>query len=355
MEIKVDVHWRDHVALTTEVYRHYHQYRDSMSLMIKDIVSGESLFSRHIEKSLVGVYDSGKLLASAMLISSEKFPDYLSMAFFEALDNPAAVMMLLDHAKTSAAARGIGTVIAGINGHMNYGMGLLCDNFDKPVSFGSAFNPPYYYNILKGYADKEHDLTSYVFDLASIDFAKFQALFDRLNKRFKYRVANFKHLEREIESYTRLINGCFGDHPFYWERTTAENYEMYEAFRLFWRGENLIIAEDEGQAVGYILWHPDFNELIPPGKSIGLTTFLKYRIGWPKITRYKIAEIGVLPQYHGSGLIFGLLHNCFNLAKDRYFQCESGWIMNDNFLSRSLTSHFGGTEYKHYKVLEFCV
>lgn len=355
MEIKLDIPWRDYVALTTEVYRQCHQYRDCASPMIKDIVGGKSLFSRYIEKSLVGVYDGGKLLASAMLISSEKLPGYLSIAFLEALDDSSAIMTLLDHAKKSAAARGISTVIVGINGHMNYGMGLLCDNFDKPVSFGSTFNPPYYYSNLKGQADNEHDLTTYVFDLALIDFAKYQSLFDRLSRRFKYRVADVKQLRREVEIYTRLANECFWDHPLYWERTTDENYEIYEAFRPFWRGENLIIAEDGGRAVGYVLWHADLNELIPPGKSIGLTTFLKYRIGWPKITRYKIAEIGVLPKYQGSGLIFGLLHNCFNLAKDRYLQCESGWIMDDNFLSRSLISHFGGTEYKHYKVLEICV
>ncbi|MDR7868541.1 MAG: GNAT family N-acetyltransferase [Sporomusaceae bacterium] len=355
MEIRPDFEWRDYGALTTDIYRHYHQYRDSMSPLIKDIVSGQSPFSRHIEKSLAGVYDGGKLLAATVLISSEKLPGYLSMAFFEALDDRTAIMMLLDHAKRSAAARGIGKVIVGINGHMNYGMGLLCDNFDKPVSFWSSFNPPYYYDYLKGHADNEHGLASYVFDLASLGFVKYRSLFARLNKRFKYRVADFKQLEREVEIYTRLINECFEEHPLYWERTKEENGEMYEALRPFLRGEHLIFAEDEGRAVGYVLWHPDLNELITPGKSIGLATLIKYRIGWPRITRFKVAEIGVLPKYRGSGLIFGLLHNCFCLAKDRYSQCESGWIMDENFPSRSLISHFGGTEYKHYKVLEFDV
>lgn len=353
MEIKQDVSWRDYVRLTNQVYRHYPQYRDSMSPMLKEIVSGNSSFSRQVEKSWAGVYESDNLLASALLISSEQQPDFLSMAFFEALDNPAAATILLEHAKKTASTRGIGKVVVGINGHMNYGMGLLCDSFDQPASFWSAFNPPYYYNNYKNHADKEHDLTSFLFDLAAMDFAKFQALFDRINKRFTFRKANLNQLTREIELYTQLINGCFGDHPFYWERTLAENYEMVQALLPFLQGENLIIAEDAGQAVGYVLWHPDFNELIPPGKSIGLTTLLKYRIGWPKISRFKIAEIGVLPKYKGSGLIFGLLHSCFNATKNRFPQCESGWVMNENFLSRSLSRHFGGREYKHYKVLEF--
>jgi len=99
MEIKQDVSWRDYVRLTNQVYRHYPQYRDSMSPMLKEIVSGNSSFSRQVEKSWAGVYESDNLLASALLISSEQQPDFLSMAFFEALDNPAAATILLEHAK----------------------------------------------------------------------------------------------------------------------------------------------------------------------------------------------------------------------------------------------------------------
>ena len=355
MEVKLDVPWRDYVALTNEVYRLYPQYRDSMSPMIKDIVSGKSLFSRQIEQSWAGVYDNGKLLAAAMLISRKQHPDYLSLAFFESLDDSSAVRLLLDQAKRTAATRGIGTGVAGINGHMNYGMGFLCDNFDHRPSFLSTFNPPYYYHNFKDIADKEHGLTSYIFDLAAMDFAKFKAIFARLNKRITYRTVDLKKLKQEMETYTHLINACFGEHPFYWERTPEENFEMVEAFRPFMRGENLIFAEQDGQPVGYILWHPDFNELISAGKSIGLTTLIKYYIGWPRITRFKVAEIGVLPKFKGSGLIFGLFHHCFTFAQERFVQCESGWVLNDNILSGSLAPHFGGSEYKHYKVLEFSV
>ncbi len=139
-------------------------------------------------------------------------------------------------------------------------------SFRQIREFWSSFNPPYYTNY-KDHADKEHDLTSYLFDLVLMDFVKFRALFDRINKRFSFRQANLSRLKSEIEIYIQLINGCFGDHPFYWERTLAENYEMVEALLPFLRGEKLIIAEDAGQAVG-------------------LTNLLKYRIGWPKISRF---------------------------------------------------------------------
>ena len=355
MELRQNVDWNDYVELLRQVYRTFPQYRDNNAQLIREIVGGTSLFSQNIAKSWAGVYDRGKLAAAAVLICSRKTPDYLSLAFFEALDSPAAINLLLEHAKRVASDWRVGKVVAGLNGHMNYGMGLLCDNFDQPASFWSSFNPPYYYEILKQTAEQEFALTSFVFDLNSLDFDKFKALFSRLDRRFCYRTANLKKLNQEMTVYTDLINGCFVDHPFYWQRTEAENLEMVDALLPFLRGENLIIAEENGHAVGYILWHPDFNQLLSPGQSLGFVALLKYRIGWPKIRRFKIAEIGVLPKYKGSGLIFGLLRECFRLARSRYQHCESGWIMEDNFLSKNLCSHFAGQEYKHYKVLEFHV
>ena len=258
MELRQNVDWNDYVELLRQVYRTFPQYRDNNAQLIREIVGGTSLFSQNIAKSWAGVYDRGKLAAAAVLICSRKTPDYLSLAFFEALDSPAAINLLLEHAKRVASDWRVGKVVAGLNGHMNYGMGLLCDNFDQPASFWSSFNPPYYYEILKQTAEQQHALTSFVFDLDRLAFDKFQALFSRLDRRFGYRTANLKNLKQEMTVYTDLINGCFVDHPFYWQRTEAENLEMVDALLPFLRGENLIIAEENGHAVGYILWHPGF-------------------------------------------------------------------------------------------------
>lgn len=43
--------------------------------------------------------------------------------------------------------------------------------------------------------------------------------------------------------------------------------------------------------------------MVDSGKSIGIGAFLKYKLLRPKISKMKISEIAVLPQYHGTGVI----------------------------------------------------
>jgi hypothetical protein len=117
--------------------------------------------------------------------------------------------------------------------------------------------------------------------------------------------------------------------------------------------ENFLISEMEGEPIGFLLWYPDFHELIRPGGRIGWRTALKYRFPGNPITTFKIAEIGIRPEYQGSAAIGGLIGQCFNLGKSKgYSHCETGWIFDSNRKSKSICERWAGKPCKTYRYFE---
>lgn len=172
----------------------------------------------------------------------------------------------------------------------------------------------------------------------------------RIIGRFTFRKADFSRLREEIQLYSRLNNQCFADHLLYFHRHADEDYELFKPFHWFLRQENLLIAEENNRAVGFLLWYPDFNELLGPGRELCLRHLLKYKLFRYPVRKFKIAEIGVIPEYQGSGVLLGLLHLCFSLIQGRFQQCETGWIFETNHQSKRICERWQATPFKTYSV-----
>jgi hypothetical protein len=320
------------------VYQDNPFFRDSLSGILDIVTNSKGTFARRTRQTAITVRnDNGEPLALALLLCARGMPDTVQLSFFEALPNAEkAVQTLIDKAIEIARQWGAKNLLVSMNGHLNYGLGFLTDHFDTPPCFGSSYTPPYYpdYFLRLGFAEKR--LVSYCYSAATFSMQRETLLLERIKKLFSFRKADFSRLEEEISIYTDLNNQCFTDHPLYFHRHKDEDYELFKPFRWFLREENLLIAEHGGIPVGFLLWYPDFNELIGPGQELGLTALLKHKIFRRPIKRFKIAEIGVIPKFQGSGAILGLLHACFLLAKDRFQECESNWIFSENLKSNNI-------------------
>jgi hypothetical protein len=71
-----------------------------------------------------------------------------------------------------------------------------------------------------------------------------------------------------------------------------------------------------------------------------------------EIDKLTIAEIGVLPEYQGSGAILVLFDQCLQLTRGSYDWCETGWILDSNIKSKGFGIRWADSEYKHYKIFE---
>lgn len=346
---------KNFIKFGDSVYEGNHYYRDSMSDIVKMFLYRKTSYLRHAEACPFVVKDAGKTVLRACFIIDYKQKDMLMISFFEALENAReAVDLMLDRAITLARNKGLGKIVIGLDAHLNYGLGFLASHFDTAPCFGFSYTPRYYLDYFKGF--KEYRFTSFLVDLKRFDLTGEQAILGRIKDHgYTFRPADFKQLDREINIYTRLNNLCFGDHLWWAERTFEEDRELLYPFRWFIKGENLIIAEKNGEPVGFMLWYPDFNRIITPGKGIGLTTLIRSKLGAGRIDKFKLAEMGIRPEYQGTGVALGLFEQLSRSVRDRYRYCEAGWVEENNNKSRGFGMRWrrmGCEEYKQYKVFE---
>jgi len=297
------------------------------------------------------IIESGRIVAVCTFAIVDRMKDTLQIAYFEALENQEeAIDFMMNHAKSLAAEHGIKQILVGLNFHVNYGLGLLADSYDEVQSFGGAYNPPYYIDYFSKYAHEEIKLVSYLTEIENLNFNLNDRLLDKIKEKYHVRPADFKNIEKEAAIYTYLNNQAFKNHLFYYERRLEEDLELFKEFKLLLKEENLLFMEYEGKPIGFMLWYPDYNQLIKPGGSLGLKTLIWSKLFSSKINRFKIVEIGVLPEFQKKGAILSLFLRCAEITKDRYKYCEAGWILESNHASRTLGLRWGDQEYKQYKV-----
>ena len=103
---------------------------------------------------------------------------------------------------------------------------------------------------------------------------------------------------------------------------------------------------------GFIIWYPDFNELVTQNESFGIKTYIKNLFFNKKIKKGKLVEIGVLEEHRRSGLAVALLAQVhFGFERYGIKIGETSWILDENADSNSICRICEGI-YKRYVVYE---
>lgn len=335
------------------IYKNNKFFKDTTSSLLKSFLLKQSEFCKHAFIHPIMVYDDNQIVAVCTYIHANNYKDALQISYFEALPQyDKVVELIINFAKKLCKERAATKIIIGLNGHVNYGLGILSDHYDTPLSFGNNYNPPYYIEYFNKYKTIDYTLTSFYGNMSDFNLDRQKRAIERVCSNFTFRNINFKDFKNEIKIYTDLNNNCFKNHSFYFGRSYKADYELFKELKLFIKEENLIFVEKDGQPIGFMLWYPDFNELILEGKTIGISTFIKNKLFSKKIKKFKIVEIGVLPKFHNTGAILGLFNECYKRTKGKYDLYETSWILDTNFKSKNFGVKWADKEYKHYKVYE---
>lgn len=353
MEIKhVDKHSiNDYIRFCKSIYKNNIYYRDTMSIVVKSILNGRAEICKSSITVPIMVIENGKILAICIFAIVDRMKDTLQITHFEALEGQEkAVDMLLEYGKGLALKHGIKIVSAGFNLHVNYVLGILANKYDEMQSFGNAYNPSYYIDYFRRYNPQEISFVNYLTDLNNFTLNMNERIIERITSKYHVRKADFKNMKREAEIYTRVNNEAFKNHKFYYERRINEDLELFNDFKFFLKEENLLFLEHNDKTIGFMLWYPDFNQLMDKGETLGIKTFIKNKLFSDRINKFKLVELGIIPEYQKSGAVLALFHKCWQLIKDRYEFCETGWILEDNISSKNLCFRWADKEYKQYKI-----
>jgi len=339
----------DYYRFYKAVYQTRPRKKDDMGDMLLDILKKKSALNKRTKLKPLLVYHEGVPIMGTLLAQVDAMKTYIQMSFFEALsEDVGAFSLLLEETRRTGDAWGAEAISGSLNIHVNYGLGFLKSHFSKDASFGMAYNPAYYNELFIKSGFQTIDLVTYRQDMQGFELPLSERVRKRVTDKYTVRTMSYKHFKRDIRIYTKLNNAAFDQHLFYYERAFKEDYELFKPFKMLLKEENLLIVEKNDQPVGFMLWYPDYNALIPPGKSLSLRTVLSHKLWHKKIDTFKIVEIGVLPSEQKAGAILALFETLYHLTKDRYDTCESSWILRENKASSNFGIKWSKGEYKSY-------
>lgn len=305
--------------------------RDSLSGLLKDLLFERSVMNASIDIRPLMVKEAGEVVMSCVLARAHRMPECLQIAFFESpRPCPEGFALIYEAAVAAAKAWGAREISASLNIHVNYGLGFLSEGYEKAQSFGMAHNGPHVHDYFEAYGFEAVPMVTFHKDMR-VDFDIMSPrLKARLRERYRVRHADFSSLKDEAALYTAINNDAFRAHPFYYPRVEAEDYELFKDFRYLLKPENLLFVEKDGEAVGFMLWYPDFHQIMGERETVGPWTVIKRRLFDHKLKGFKVVEMGVRASEQKRGAILALFDHCFDLTKGRYETFESGWVLSAN-------------------------
>lgn len=337
-----------------EAYSSHPGYVDNNLFMIKELFAQKTCFINNKDIYAIYIEDDDKILCQGMVVYTKELPEYIQLCFFESRKNQEkAVKLLVDKAMEIGKKYNCPKLVIGLNGHVNYGLGLLCSHYHEKNSFSSSVNPKYYNDYFEEMNCLKIYLNSYKAHSFEEKVKKFEKIINKINRNYTFRYFNKKEFDYYSKIYTDLNNECFVDHRYYYKREYSEDKEMLKELFLFMKEDSLIFAFHNDKPVGFILWYPDYNELIKNGGVFGVKEFFKNLFMNKKIKTAKLMEYGVIEEYRKIGLPLALLYQVY-LATKKYNikKAETSWILEENEASNSVGKAICDEEYKRYVVYE---
>lgn len=312
-----------------------------------------SLYKNTTQK-LITIKDDNKILAGGLLILPNTDKSNLYVSFFEALKNvDNEVNYMLKYIKDYALNANCKKIVFGVDGHINYGIGFSLQY--KQPSHAECYTKLYYNDYFKNLSDVTacsfHDNPTYVLPLLENDIT-------RLNSKHKSKIiiqeAEFDtNFDATITRYTNINNNLFGNHKYYYQRSIAEDKELFTDLLPLLDNKNLLFANLNGEDVGYLFWLPDFNEFITQDtKNPNDTIYAKFRQENLFPTASKVLEMASNRKYLREGITLRLFYHAINNANPNTQKIISSWIFEDNIKSTLMTKRYMRNEYQKYKVYE---
>jgi len=276
--------------------------------------------------------------------------------FFDTIDDRDVAAALFDRAGQWLKARGMVRMLGPTNPSMNDELGVLIDAFDLPPSIKMVWNPPYYPALFEG-ADftKAKDLWAWTMFISDIS-ERFIRVGKAAVKRSKVtlRHPDMKRFSREIELFREVYNQAWSANWGFVPWTEDEFRNVARSLKQVIDPELVLIAEMEGQPIGFSLALPDLNvalrhingRLFPFGLPIML---------WHsrKIKQLRILILGVIEEYRHRGIDVAFYYETLRIAlKKGYENAEMSWILEDNTQMNGALDGIGARRYKTYRLYQ---
>jgi len=323
---------RQFFAIGNEIYRDNPYYRSTEDDLVRMLINGPTLFHEHARVLPYLMLENDSVCGRFAFVHDEHMSDYVQVAFFEFKPDTGNPVSIIEN-EAQTLFPNADKIVFGLQGHLNYGAGFLLNRFDQVPVFGLPYSLPHYPGLFEGYTERK--MHSFRFSM-QVDIPLFERLSERMaGNEITVRKLDMKNLKKDIHLYTELNNRCFTEHPYWTDREGKEDFELFESFRHLLRPENFLFAMHQGREVGFLMWFPDFNQMIKNDRELKCSTafsldVLRFRYANP-IKQFRLTEIAVLPEYRSKGAELAMM---FQMTKDvlaaGYKEGVGGFIFEEN-------------------------
>ncbi len=285
-----------------------------------------------------------------------------NFGFFESVNEQEVADSLFERAADWVRGKGRDTIMGPVMFSTNYECGTLIDGFGTPPRVMMPHNPPYYPALIEGWGfEKDKDLYAWWFNDPYDIVQKWQPFMDRVASRnadITVRPFSRANFQRDVQRCMQIYDSARKN--WWWacvELTDPEIRHFSKQLSMFADENMVLLAEKDGQPIGFSITVPDINEAVKPlngrltwwGLPLGVWRFYRQL---KQVKTARMMVLCVLPDYRQRGVAERLIIETLNYGKNtRQFNAgELSWTDEDNDKVNRIIERIGAKRYKTYRV-----
>jgi len=308
-------------------------------------------------------YRDGKPVGRIAAIENRAHNQYYKdkvgfFGFFDVIDDIAVAEALVTAAEEELKRRGLTSMRGPYNPTVNDECGLLVEGFEAAPMIMMPYNPPYYLELygkvgLKGVRDL---YAYYISNQVQIP-EKLARVVDRFNKTGKVNIRpiQMKKLNEDLKIIHELYNATLKRNWGFIPLALQDLEFAANDLKAFVEPEHVLIAEKDGEPIGFSMLLPNINEIMwKVKKSSTLGKIIKFvwnlKMNPPKEGR--LAVLGVKPEFQASGVAPVFYLDAIRRGGKRFLGAECSWVEESNVSMMRSLELIGAKRYKNYRIFE---
>ncbi|MBN1304494.1 MAG: GNAT family N-acetyltransferase [Anaerolineales bacterium] len=318
---------------------------------------------KHCEWQLFLLEDKGRIIGRIASFIDKLAVDFWGekiglFGHYDCIPNPAASEMLISAARKWQQARSM-QAMRGPWSFVTQEWGLVVEGFEPSPVIMAPYNPPYYSEQMEASGlEKVKDLLCwYISAQEGYQIPeRILTLTDTIAKRYGVRIrqVDMKHYDREVQSFLEMSNTSILDNWGYSPVTEAESQAVARDLRMILQPKGCLFAEDaSGRPIGFALALPDINTLLK-GLDGRLLPFTLPKLLWelPRLKRYRMFALGVIPEYQGKAVDSLLYRALYESLFTEELWMEINYVLEDNWPMINAIKKLNATPLRRYRIYQ---
>lgn len=314
-------------------------------------------FWKNNDYQLFVAYQNGIAVGRIAAIASKESGKEGAFGFLEAHDNYDTFKILIDTASDWLKDRGCKYLQGPFNPNLHQELGVLVNGFEHDPFLMMTYNPNYYHKMLQRVGmEKASDFFAYRITRQSFQpQEKVQRVYERLSNRMslKLRAGNLKKFDEEMAIIRELYNEAFSGHWGFTPITKEEFDFMGKELKSIIDTDLVLIAEYNGNPIGFLLAVPNLNLVLKKIKDGKLFPFgvFKLLFNSKKINSARVMLLCIKKRFQPLGIGSIFYYKFFEkILQSNYQEVEIGWVVEDNLKMNAATKLIGGEKVKTYRI-----